>query len=282
MTSRITDMSEYQGLYQQMLAFGAPLADCSLEHSLLELVKMRASQINGCAYCLAMHARDALQRGERADRLYVLDAWRETDWFTDRERAALAWTEALTTLTNREVPDAVFAQARAQFSERELSDLTLAVLAIISWNRINVAVEAGRRRPVSTVHGRRPMHTLDRFIDQNTVLLTSYKRDGTPVGTPVHIAVEGDHAYVRTYDRAWKYKRILRNPHVEIAPSTVRGTPTGPPTHASARILSGPEAAHAAQSLGRKYPILHRWLIPMVHRLCGYRTVHVRVEPAAP
>jgi len=158
MTSRITDMREYQGLYQQMLAFSAPLAESSLEGNLLELVKMRASQINGCAYCLAMHARDALQQGERADRLFVLDAWRETSWFSDRERAALAWTEALTTLTNREVPDAVFEQVRAKFSERELADLTLAVLAINSWNRINVAfhpppvpfeITAPEREPVS-------------------------------------------------------------------------------------------------------------------------------------
>ncbi|HVL23470.1 MAG TPA: carboxymuconolactone decarboxylase family protein [Thermomicrobiales bacterium] len=139
MTSRMTDKREFQTLYQQMLAFGAPLQECSIEKSILELVKMRASQINGCAYCLAMHARDALKHGERADRLFVLDAWRETDWFSDRERAALAWTEALTTLTNREVPDEVFAEVREQFSERELSDLTLAVLAINSWNRINVA-----------------------------------------------------------------------------------------------------------------------------------------------
>ena len=105
MTSRMTDKHEFQILYKQMLAFGAPLQECSIEPGILELVKMRASQINGCAYCLAMHSRDALKHGERADRLFVLDAWRETDWFSDRECAALAWTEALTTLENREVPD---------------------------------------------------------------------------------------------------------------------------------------------------------------------------------
>jgi AhpD family alkylhydroperoxidase len=139
MTMRTTDKREMQGLYQQMLAFGQYLDDSSLEHELLELVKMRASQINGCAFCLAMHARDAIQRGEREDRLFVLDAWRETSWFSDRERAALAWTEALTTLPNREVSDEVFQQARAQFSDRELGDLTLAVIAINGWNRINIA-----------------------------------------------------------------------------------------------------------------------------------------------
>ena len=110
-----------------------------LDHKLLELVKTRASQINGCAYCLHMHTADARKRGETEERLYLLSAWRESPLYSPRERAALAWTEALTTLTNREVPDEVFAQVREQFSERELSDLTLAVLAINSWNRINVA-----------------------------------------------------------------------------------------------------------------------------------------------
>jgi AhpD family alkylhydroperoxidase len=139
MTSRITDKRAMQHLYQRMLALGAPLPESTLEPILLELVKMRASQLNGCAYCLAMHARDARKHGEREDRLHVLAAWRETDWFTDRERAALAWTEELTTLPNREVRDEVFEQARAQFSERELADLTTMVIGINGWNRINVA-----------------------------------------------------------------------------------------------------------------------------------------------
>ena len=139
MSSRITNMNEMMGLYEPLIKLGASLSDSSLEPELLELVKMRASQINGCAFCLAMHARDALRGGERADRLFVLDAWREAPWFSDRERAALAWTEALTTLQNRDVPDDVFEQARAQFSERELADLTMAVVAINSFNRVNVA-----------------------------------------------------------------------------------------------------------------------------------------------
>jgi AhpD family alkylhydroperoxidase len=110
-----------------------------LEKPLLELVKIRASQINGCAFCLAMHVRDARKAGEREDRIAVLAAWRETGWFNARERAALAWAEAVTTLEGREVPDAVFAQAREQFSEQELADLTLAVIAINGWNRFNIA-----------------------------------------------------------------------------------------------------------------------------------------------
>jgi AhpD family alkylhydroperoxidase len=103
---------------------------------------MRVSQINGCALCLAMHARDLRLRGEREDRLYVLDAWRETTWFTDRERAALAWAEAVTRLNNGGVPDEVFEQARTQFTERELADLTLATIAINGWNRLNIAFHA--------------------------------------------------------------------------------------------------------------------------------------------
>jgi AhpD family alkylhydroperoxidase len=139
MTTRIIDKRAMQGLYQHMLAISKSHEDSSIDRNLLELISMRASQINGCAFCLAMHSKALLESGERGDRLYVLDAWRETSWFTDRERAALAWTEALTTLPNREVSDEVFQQAREQFSERELSDLTLAVIVINGWNRINVA-----------------------------------------------------------------------------------------------------------------------------------------------
>jgi PPOX class probable F420-dependent enzyme len=121
--------------------------------------------------------------------------------------------------------------------------------------------------------------TLEGLRDQRTVLLTSFKRDGTPVGTPVHIAFEGSKAYLRTYDKAWKFKRIRRNPEISLAPSTVRGVPTGPAIQATARILDGEEATPAARALARKYPILHGKLIPMAHRMRGYKTVHMRVEP---
>ena len=110
-----------------------------LEHSLLHLVKFRASQLNGCGYCLDMHSKDALAEGENAQRLFLLGAWRETSLFSARERAALAWTEAVTLLTDQDVPDAVFALAREQFSETELVDLTLAVIAINGWNRLCVS-----------------------------------------------------------------------------------------------------------------------------------------------
>lgn len=110
-----------------------------LEGSLLELVKMRASQINGCAFCIDMHSKDARANGETEQRLYALDAWRETPFYSDRERAALAWTEAVTLITNGHVPDAVFDTVRQQFSEEELVNLTLAVAMINTWNRLSIA-----------------------------------------------------------------------------------------------------------------------------------------------
>ena len=111
-----------------------------LEESLLELVKTRASQVNGCAWCLDMHTKDARARGESEQRLYLLTAWREAPFYTPRERAALAWTEAVTQIAaTQEVPDAVYAEARRHFDERELVDLTVAIIAINGWNRLNVA-----------------------------------------------------------------------------------------------------------------------------------------------
>jgi AhpD family alkylhydroperoxidase len=139
MTYRLSDKTAVQGAYQQLGAMERYIRTTDIERPLVHLVKMRASQINGCAFCLAMHAREAREDGEREDRLAVLSAWRETDWFSDRERAALAWTEAVTTLEGREVPDEVFAQACAAFSEQELADLTLAIVAINGWNRFSIA-----------------------------------------------------------------------------------------------------------------------------------------------
>jgi AhpD family alkylhydroperoxidase len=141
MTTRIEDRGNLQGAVQAMLGLEGYVRESGLETHLLDLVRLRASQMNGCAYCLSMHTRDLLKLGERPDRIAVLPAWRESDWFTDRERAALAWTEALTDLSTREVPDAVFDQARSIFSEKELADLTLAVIAINGWNRINVGFQ---------------------------------------------------------------------------------------------------------------------------------------------
>ena len=111
---------------------------CGLETSLLELVKMRASQINGCAFCLDMHSKDAMAEGENPQRLFTLPAWRETPFFSDRERAALAWTEALTEISIQHVDDELFEEARRHFSEQELVDLTLAVITINGWNRLAI------------------------------------------------------------------------------------------------------------------------------------------------
>jgi AhpD family alkylhydroperoxidase len=112
---------------------------CGLEHSLLELIKLRASQINGCAHCIDMHTKELRADGESEQRLYLLNAWRESPFYSDRERAALAWTEALTLVTEGHVPDEVCELARAQFNEEELANLTFAVVAINGANRINIA-----------------------------------------------------------------------------------------------------------------------------------------------
>lgn len=112
---------------------------CGLEGSLLELVKLRASQINGCAYCIDMHTKDARAQGEQEQRLYALVAWEETPFFSERERAALAWTEAVTKIGEGHVPDSVYEHARRNFSEKELVDLTLAIVAINGWNRLAIS-----------------------------------------------------------------------------------------------------------------------------------------------
>jgi AhpD family alkylhydroperoxidase len=112
---------------------------CGLETSLLELVRLRASQINGCAYCVDMHTKDARAQGEQEQRLYGLVAWEETPFFSERERAALAWTEAVTEVGGGHVPDFVYEQARRHFNEKELIDLTFAVVAINGWNRLAIS-----------------------------------------------------------------------------------------------------------------------------------------------
>jgi AhpD family alkylhydroperoxidase len=123
--------------------------ESGLEPALLELVKMRASQINGCAYCLDMHSKDARAAGETEQRLYVLNAWREAPFYTERERAALAWTEALTLISENHVPDEIYNDVRQHFSEAELVDLSLAVVAINGWNRLAISFrsEPGEYQP---------------------------------------------------------------------------------------------------------------------------------------
>jgi AhpD family alkylhydroperoxidase len=126
------------------------LATTDLEPGLLDLVKLRASQINGCAYCIDMHWKDARARGESEQRLYGLDAWRESPYYSDRERAALAWTESVTLVAIDHVPDTVYEQAREQFSESELVNLTMGVVAINGWNRFAISFRSvpGQYKPV--------------------------------------------------------------------------------------------------------------------------------------
>ena len=137
-----------QRVFRALIGMSVP-PDSGLEPKLLELVKLRASQINGCAFCLDMHTKDARAMGETEQRLYLLPAWRETELYTDRERAALAWTEALTEIADERVPDEVYAEVRPHFSDDELAYLTLAVVAINSFNRFNVALRmpAGSYQP---------------------------------------------------------------------------------------------------------------------------------------
>ena len=127
------------------------LRSSGLEPDLLNLIKTRASQLNGCAYCIDMHTKDARARGETEQRLYALPAWRATPFYTDRERAALAWTEAVTLISEGPIPDTLYEEARHYFSEREVVDLTLSLVAINGWNRLNVAARtpAGDYVPAS-------------------------------------------------------------------------------------------------------------------------------------
>jgi AhpD family alkylhydroperoxidase len=128
--------------YQAMSGLQRYVRQSGLERQLLGLVHMRASQINGCAYCLDMHSKDARAAGETEQRLYALNAWREAPFFSDRERAALAWTEAVTLVSQGHVPDEIYELARKHFSEKELVDLTLAVAEINAWNRIAISLRA--------------------------------------------------------------------------------------------------------------------------------------------
>lgn len=136
------DIGSYIGspLGQGMLGLQKAVNESGLEHALLELVKMRASQINGCAHCLDMHSKAARAAGEREQRLYTLDAWQETPFFSERERAALEWTESVTRVAETRVPDDVFARVRAQFDEGEILALTFAIVAINGWNRLAVSL----------------------------------------------------------------------------------------------------------------------------------------------
>ncbi len=142
MEPRIDPMKADPHAYQAMYGLERYVRQSGLEAGLVELVKMRASQINGCAYCIDMHSKDARAHGETEQRLYALSAWRETPFFSERERAALAWTEAVTRIGESHAPDDLFEETRRHFTEGELVHLTMAIVTINSWNRLAIAFRA--------------------------------------------------------------------------------------------------------------------------------------------
>jgi len=142
MQPRLDPQKVSAGVYKAMAGLEVQIRHSGLEPSLLELVKMRTSQINGCAYCLDMHSKDARAAGETEQRLYTLNAWRETPFYTDRERAALAWTEAITLIHQGHAADEVYEQAKQRFTDEELVNLTLAIVSINGWNRFAIGFRA--------------------------------------------------------------------------------------------------------------------------------------------
>lgn len=142
MEPRLNYLKVAPGAYEAMLGLEKYLQQCGLEERLLDLMKLRVSQVNGCAYCIDMHWKDLRSIGEEEQRLYGLDAWEESPYYTERERAALAWAEAVTNIRDGHVPDQVYEHVRKHFSERELADLTLAVAAINAWNRLAISARA--------------------------------------------------------------------------------------------------------------------------------------------
>jgi AhpD family alkylhydroperoxidase len=149
MKERLDFKKASPGAYKTMAAVENYVRQSGVDHALLELVKTRVSQINGCAYCLDMHTKDARAHGESEQRLFVLSQWRETSFYSDKERAALAWAEAVTRISADAVSDELFAEARRHFDEKSLVDLTLAIIAINGWNRLALPFrsEPGSYRP---------------------------------------------------------------------------------------------------------------------------------------
>ena len=151
METRFNYAKAAPGAYQAMLGLEKYLHDCGLEQPLIHLIKLRASQINGCAYCIDMHWKDLRAIGEGEQRLYALDAWRESPFYSDRERAALEWTENVTLIANGHAPDEVYDRVRPFFNDRELADLTLAIATINAWNRLAISsrTPAGSYQPAA-------------------------------------------------------------------------------------------------------------------------------------
>ena len=152
MSPRLDYKAASPAAFKAMLGIEACVRGCGLEHSLLELVKMRVSQINGCAHCLDMHSKDARAAGETEQRLHLLAAWREAPFYSSRERAALTWAEAVTRVATNDLPDALYEEVRAEFDEKAIVDLTLAIIAINGWNRLAIGFRAdvGSYQPPAT------------------------------------------------------------------------------------------------------------------------------------
>ena len=160
MKPRINFMQVSGRALQSLLNVNAVIEEAGFDEKLLHLIELRASQINGCAYCIDMHSKDARAAGDTEQRLYGLNAWREAPYYTDRERAALEWTEAVTLVSSTGVPDSAYEAVRTQFSEKEIAFLTLAVSMINTWNRLNVALRTvpgdykpGMFRALRQAHG---------------------------------------------------------------------------------------------------------------------------------
>jgi AhpD family alkylhydroperoxidase len=151
MQQRFNYSNAAPGVYEAMNALDEYLQGCGLERKLVFLMQLRSSQLNGCAYCIDMHWKDLRAVGENEQRLYSLDAWRECSYYSERERAALEWTEAVTLVADGHVPDAVYERVRTHLTEKELADLTLAVASINAWNRLSIAarLRAGTYEPAA-------------------------------------------------------------------------------------------------------------------------------------
>jgi AhpD family alkylhydroperoxidase len=152
MKERINYATVAPDVYQTMLGVHRYLERCGLDERLMNLIYLRASQMNGCAYCIDMHWKDLRELGETEQRLYGLDAWEESPYYTQRERAAFAWTQAITNIQDGHAPDAVYQEVRKQFNEKEIADLTFAIATINAWNRLAIAARtpAGSYQPQRT------------------------------------------------------------------------------------------------------------------------------------
>jgi AhpD family alkylhydroperoxidase len=155
MEQRVNPYKAAPDLMKAMMKLEETIRDSGIEKPLAELVRTRASQINGCAFCLQMHTHDARAAGETEERLYLLDAWRESSLYTPRERAALAWTDAVTLVAQTHVPDSAFAEVSEQFNEADLVKLTLLITTINAWNRIAISLRIPHPRPAVTIKAAR-------------------------------------------------------------------------------------------------------------------------------